>query len=105
VAWTGEFDGFEWDEGNSDKSRRKHRVTIEECEQVFANTPILFLEDVKHSQDEERFIAMGKTDKGKKLFIVFTPRHGKVRVISGRPMDKKERTFYEETEENSKVQD
>ncbi len=96
MSWTAEFDGFEWDEGNSDKSRRKHGVTIQECEEVFSNTPLLFLDDWKHSQEEERFIAMGKTDAGKKLFIVFTPRKSKVRVISARPMDKGERLFYEE---------
>jgi uncharacterized DUF497 family protein len=104
MAWTGEFDGFEWDEGNSDKSRRKHGVTIEECEQVFSNTPILFLDDLKHSSKEERYIAMGQTDAGKTLFVVFTPRGRMVCVISARPMDRKERKFYEEsTEENSEV--
>ncbi len=86
MAWSGEFDGFDWDEGNSDKSRRKHGVTIEECEQVFSNIPLLFLDDLKHSKFEERFIAMGKTDAGKMLFVVFTPRQSKVRVISARPM-------------------
>ncbi|MDE2021100.1 MAG: BrnT family toxin [Patescibacteria group bacterium] len=104
MAWSGEFDGFDWDEGNSDKSRRKHGVTIEECEQVFSNIPLLLLDDLKHSKFEERFIAMGKTDAGKMLFVVFTPRQSRVRVISARPMDRKERTFYEEsTKEDSEV--
>ena len=104
MAWTGQFDGFDWDEGNSDKSRRKHGISIEECEQVFSNTPILFLDDLKHSADEERYIAMGQTDAGKKLFVVFTLRTGKVRVISSRAMDKKERRFYEEgVKKNSKI--
>jgi uncharacterized DUF497 family protein len=104
MIWTGQFSGFDWDEGNSDKSRRKHGVTIEECEQVFSNIPILFLDDFKHSTQEERYIAMGKTDMGKKLFVVFTPRDGKVRVISARPMDKKEKGFYEKgAQEYSKI--
>ena len=104
MAWTGQFDGFDWNEGNSDKSRRKHGISIEECEQVFYNTPILFLDDLKHSAEEERYIAMGQTDAGKKLFVVFTLRIGKIRVISSRSMDKKERRFYEEgVKKNSEI--
>ena len=90
--------GFDWDEGNSQKNV-KHSVSTAESEQVFFNAPLLLLEDVKHSQMESRFHALGKTDDGRLLHITFTLRHyGKaIRVISARDMHKKERSIYEQT--------
>jgi uncharacterized DUF497 family protein len=91
------FDGFEWDEGNSNKSRRKHGVSISDCEQVFYNTPIVFLDDLRHSITEERRIALGRTDSQKLLFVAFTVRNNRIRVISARTANRKERAFYEES--------
>ena len=90
--------GFDWDEGNSRKNV-KHSVATAESEQVFFNAPLLLLEDVKHSQMEPRFHALGKTDDGRLLHISFTLRDdGKaIRVISARDMHKKERSIYEQT--------
>lgn len=90
--------GFDWDEGNSQKNV-KHSVSTSESEQVFFNAPLLLLEDVKHSQMESRFHALGKTDDGRLLHISFTLRNeGKaIRVISARNMHKKERSIYEQT--------
>jgi uncharacterized DUF497 family protein len=90
--------GFDRDEGNSQKNV-KHSVSTAESEQVFFNAPLLLLEDVKHSQMESRFHALGKTDDGRLLHITFTLRNdGKaIRVISARDMHKKERSIYEQT--------
>lgn len=89
-----EFDGFDWDESNKDKNL-KHGVENWECEQLFFNQPLLVLEDAKHSFVEERFAALGKTDTGRLLVIIYTVRGTKLRVISARDMSKKERSFYE----------
>jgi predicted DNA binding CopG/RHH family protein len=48
--------------------------------------------DLKHSRSEPRFIALGRTDGGRRLTIVFTIRGPRIRVISARPMSKAERT-------------
>ncbi|MBI4036186.1 BrnT family toxin [Candidatus Daviesbacteria bacterium] len=53
--------------------------------------------DVFHSKDEERFIILGKTKKGRLLYIVFTYRRKKIRIISVRDINKKEVLNYEET--------
>ncbi len=87
--------GFQWDRGNERKSLDKHSVFKEEAEQVFFNQPLLLLEDNGHSQEERRFHALGKTDNNRKLHITFTIRERKIRVISARPMHKKERASYE----------
>jgi len=88
--------GFEWDEGNARKNE-KHDVSMAETEQVFFNTPLLVLEDIKHSRGELRFHALGKTDNIRLLHITFTLRHAdeKIRVISARDMHRKERAIYE----------
>lgn len=88
--------GFQWDAGNSSKSWLKHGVRPTECEELFFNRPLLLLADEKHSGAEARHHALGHTDAGRQLFVVFTLRHGLVRVISARGMNKKERRIYEQ---------
>ena len=87
--------GFEWDDGNRDKNWRKHGVTDSECEQVFFNEPFIALEDVAHSRAEPRFYALGQTDAGRRLFVVFTIRDERVRVISARDMTRRETRRYQ----------
>lgn len=87
--------GFDWDEGNVAKNWKKHLVTSLECEQVFFNRPLVVAEDNPHSVREGRFYALGRTDAGRRLFVVFTIRGGRVRVISARDMSRKERRAYE----------
>lgn len=87
---------FEWDEGNIDKSYQKHGITQKETEEIFLDEELLFQEDLRHSQKEERFIAIGKTSGQHVLFAVFTTRKDKIRIISVRHANKKERRRYEE---------
>ena len=88
--------GFDWDEGNARKNE-KHNVSMAETEQVFFNEPLLVLEDSKHSNQEPRFHALGKSDDKRQLHITFTLRQDgeKIRIISARDMHKKERAIYE----------
>ena len=89
------FSGFEWDRGNIDKNLVKHNVESWECEQIFFNKPLLVLEDPKHSLTEKHWAAFGKTDSGRLLTVVFTQRGTRIRVISARDMNSRERKFYE----------
>src|ERR1035441_9278979 len=89
-------DYFDWDEGNSGKNWRKHKVIDEEAEQVFQNVPIVRLEDPKHSAVEVRLRILGKTDFGRMLFVSYTMRRTKYRIISARDMNRKERKLYEQ---------
>ena len=86
---------FQWDHGNERKSSDKHNVSQAEAEQVFFNLPLLLLEDKAHSQKERRYHALGRTDNNRKLHITFTIRKNQIRVLSARPMHKKERESYE----------
>ena len=91
--------GFDWDESNARKSAIKHDVRQFEAEQMFFNEPLLVLADEKHSQDEPRYHALGKTNDTRLLHITFTLRAKGtlIRVISARDMHRKERKVYEQS--------
>ena len=90
-------EGFDWDDSNARKSLHKHRVTQAEAEQVFAGDPLL-AEHFGHSHAEVRFQALGETIEGRRLHVTFTLRGNgkKIRVISARDMNRKERAYYEQ---------
>ena len=89
-------EGFEWDEGNSDKNWIRHQVSRFECEELFFNQPLIVKSDTKHSELEIRYYSLGRTDSNRFLFISFTLREKLIRVISARDMTQKERKKYEE---------
>lgn len=91
--------GFEWDKGNSEKSRVKHAVSPLESEQVFFNRPLVVESDDAHSQTEARFYALGRTDLDRPLFVVFTVRKNLIRVISARDMSRREKEIYKRSHE------
>ncbi len=80
--------GFQWDESNSRKNWDKHKVSQGECEQIFFNLPLLAVDDKKHSTKELRYYSLGRTDEGRCLFVVFTIRAARIRVISARDMNR-----------------
>lgn len=90
--------GFEWDSGNSRKSEVKHGVSQVEAEEVFFNQPLLISMDSAHSQHEARYLALGKTNQGRELAVVFTLRQDQtlIRVISARAQHRKERLIYDQ---------
>jgi len=97
-------EGFDWDEGNKEKNWEKHKVTYLECEEVFFNKPLIVKEDEPHSIAEARYYALGKTDSERLLFVVFTIRSRKIRVISARDMNKRERKiYYEQIEKGTEI--
>ncbi|MBI4656229.1 MAG: BrnT family toxin [Elusimicrobia bacterium] len=96
--------GFEWDERNINKNWEKHRVKYAESEDVFFNNPIIVdIEKSKILYHEDRRIAYGATNTGRLLFIAFTLRNDKIRIISARPMSRKERKFYEEAKKALRI--
>lgn len=88
--------GIQWDLGNSGKSWSRHKVSDGEAEQVLFNRPIVIAGDAKHSAIELRHVALGHTDAGRGLTVVFTLRGSGLRVISARPMSRRERKVYDE---------
>lgn len=88
------YSGFEWDKGNIDKSYQKYGITPNESEEAFLDEKLIILKDFEHSGKEKRYSLIGKTNVGKILFVVFTLRSKKIRIISARIANKKERKRY-----------
>ena len=92
-----EFSGFDWDAGNRKKCQ-KHGVSSAEIESLF-HRAVKIAPDLQHSQDEERFKAVGVTDAGRHILVVFTLRRRGheilIRPVSARYMHKKEVAYYE----------
>src|ERR1700744_6072869 len=90
--------GFDWDNGNADKSVDKHDVSQKEAEEIFLDPGLLVFVDEKHSDAEARYHAYGRTSAGRLLQGSFTTRQNAtlVRVISVRPMSRRERSRYDE---------
>ncbi|NCN82350.1 MAG: BrnT family toxin [Candidatus Pacebacteria bacterium] len=81
---------FAWDDGNQDKNFLKHNVSTQEAEEVFFDPKRKIAKDFLHSKKEDRYLVIGKTSSGRKLFIVFTPRNKKIRIVSARDLNKRE---------------
>ena len=92
--------GFDWDRGNRVKCQ-KHGVSIEDVEYLMKSGPRI-VPDVEHSRREDRFIAVGRSLKGRPMFVAFTLREKDgerfIRPVSARYMHKKESERYEEAE-------
>lgn len=89
--------GFIWDKGNKDKNWIKHQVADRECEEVLFDENKKIYKDKLHSAKEERFILLGKTKKDRLLYTVFTVGNKKIRIISARDINRKERKLYEKS--------
>ena len=86
--------GFAWDDGNNGKNWEKHKVSDTEAEEVFFNDPLVAGLDSAHSQNESRYLALGQTNSGRRLFIAFTIRGKLIRIVSARDMSRQELREY-----------
>jgi len=89
---------IEWDEHKNQANIRKHRVSFEEAQSVFYDPLTKVASDPDHSDDEERFIALGESSAGKHLLVVhcFRDRSQTIRIISARKLTRSEKRQYED---------
>jgi uncharacterized protein len=86
--------GFDWDEANTLKNWERHQVTPQEAEDIFFHQPLVVRGDVRHSRSEKRYYALGQTSDDRRLFIAFTVRRNRIRLISVRDMNRNETEIY-----------
>lgn len=86
---------FEWDTGNTGKNWIKHNISDKECEEPFFDLRQFIVEDIQHSEKEIRYLLFGNTEQNKLLVATFTIRENRIRIISARPINKKEKIIYE----------
>ena len=83
---------FAWDDDKNKENVKKHGVSFEEAQSIFFNSPLEIFFDPDHSQSEDRYIAVGMSNKGRMLLVVHCEnRQGtEIRIISARKATKKE---------------
>ena len=90
---------FEWDTDKASRNFRKHNVSFAEVASVFGDLLSSTFPDPDHSVEEDRFITIGSSERGRVLVVSYTDRADRIRIISARPAMRHERRAYEEGEE------
>ncbi len=86
---------FEWDEEKAKSNIDKHGISFDEATSVFDDPLFLTFADPAHSIQEQRFVIMGESARGRLLVVAYTERADTTRLISARSVTKKERKAYE----------
>lgn len=88
---------FEWDENKNRSNKKKHKISFEEAETVFYDDNARLIPDPDHSEDEDRFILLGLSNKVRMLVVVHTYRESDetIRIISARKATRNEAKSYE----------
>jgi uncharacterized DUF497 family protein len=87
---------FEWDPKKETENIRRHKVTFSEAATVFGDTLSITVPDPDHSEDEDRYIIIGLSQRRRLLMVSHTERGERTRIISARPLTRTEREAYEE---------
>ena len=89
---------FEWFSAKASSNLKNHKVSFEEAKTVFGDKNLLDLPDNEHSEDELRYIGIGRSEKDRILFVSFTIREERIRIIGARLAERWERAEYEGTD-------
>ncbi len=87
---------FQWDEEKAQANLRTHGVSFQESATIFGDPVSLTIDDPLHSIEEDRFITIGVSDRGRILVVVHTERGDNNRIISTRLATPRERRAYGE---------
>lgn len=87
---------FGWDEEKAKANLKKHRISFDEATTVFIDPLSITIPDPDHSVDEQRYIDIGSSDKGRVLVVIYAERGSNIRIISCRKATPSERKLYEE---------
>ncbi|MGN1442729.1 MAG: BrnT family toxin [Acutalibacteraceae bacterium] len=89
---------FEWNENKNEINKKKHKISFEEAKTVFYDSQALVITDPEHSQEEERFIILGLSQKANLLVVCHCYRASDtvIRIISARKATKSESKQYNE---------
>lgn len=90
---------FEWDDEKALENLRKHGISFSEASTVFGDPLSRTITDPLHSEEEERFVILGKSGLQHTLIVVHTYRGDAIRIISARMATIRERKDYERRKE------
>jgi uncharacterized DUF497 family protein len=86
---------FEWDDEKAESNLKKHGVGFEEAATIFNDPNIATISDPDHSEDEERYVSIGKSFIERLLTVVHSYRKERIRLISARKATKAEKKKYD----------
>jgi hypothetical protein len=94
---------FEWDPVKAKENLRKHRISFDRAAEIILDPLAVSIRDEEHSEDEERWVSMGKDRSGSLLILIHTfsevaAEESRIRIISARKADKRETRQYEENQ-------
>jgi uncharacterized DUF497 family protein len=90
---------FEWDSKKAAWNKKKHKISFEEASTVFKDPLFFTIADEMHSiADEQRFVTIGQSNKGRTLVVVHSEKGDAIRIISARKATRRERKAYEKGE-------
>ncbi len=89
---------FEWDDNKNNINKKKHKISFEEAKTVFYDADALVIDDPEHSQEEDRFIILGLSQKANLLVVCHCYRNSDtvIRIISARKATNNETKQYNE---------
>ncbi len=87
---------FEWDDAKAARNLAKHGVSFHDAATVFGDPLSKTYYDPDHSDDEDRYITIGQSSSAHVLIVSHTDREDRIRIISARRANRKERRSYEE---------
>jgi uncharacterized DUF497 family protein len=87
---------FSWDPAKATANLKKHRVSFHEAATVLEDPLSTTFPDESHSTDEQRFVTIGASMRGRLLVVAHTDRDDTIRIISARQATRRERAFYEQ---------
>ena len=88
---------FTWDKKKAVSNLHKHDIAFEEAATAFGDTLSLTTFDPDHSGDEDRFILLGASNRGRLLVVAHTEQSDTIRIVSARLATRGERKIYEES--------
>ncbi len=92
---------FEWDSKKARNNLTKHGVSFDEASTAFRDGLSVTIGDPLHSENEDRYVLLGRSCRNRLLVVVHTERGDRIRIISARRAITKERLRYEENAQRS----
>jgi uncharacterized DUF497 family protein len=89
---------YEWDPAKARANFAKHGVRFADAVTVLEDDLALTMRDPS-SDEEERWITLGRNSLGRLIVVIYTWRRDNVRLISARPATAREKSQYEECHE------
>ncbi len=85
-----------WDPEKARRNKEKHGVDFQEAATVFRDPLLMVLPDLEHSQEEDRWIALGRSTRQLLLVVAHTEDERTIRIVSARMAEPRERRRYEQ---------